>query len=310
VPTHVLSLLPSTAEMSDSAAAAPPHTNGASLTNGSQPSSAHGPLKVIIAGGGIAGLSCAIALRRAGHIVHIYERSSMHSELGAAIHVPPNAARALVAWGLDPVRAGFVNCQKSFRANGETLEKFHVGNEDYIEERYGAPWWLTHRVDLHNELKRLAVEPEDGANGTANGNGDAHPVRKGLGKPATIHLRSQVTSFVSTSRTQAQRASQTKEENQDPEAPSITLKSGEVITGDLVVAADGIHTIGLKSILGHDNPPRPQDQGQDNFCYRFLIPADKLRADPVTRFWTEDDDGRMKFLVGKGKRIVSYPCRK
>lgn len=167
------------------------------------------PLKILIAGGGIAGLSAAVGLRRAGHEVHVYERSALNNEIGAAIHVCPNAARALLAWGLDPVKAKFVLVKCSFRAKGDTLEKFHVGTEDYIEERYGAPWYFAHRVDLHEELKRLATESEGGVNGQANGNGveesngtetnrvngHAKP-RAGLGRPATVHLKSEIVAYV------------------------------------------------------------------------------------------------------------------
>ncbi|KAF6819226.1 salicylate hydroxylase [Colletotrichum musicola] len=257
------------------------------------------PLKIIIAGGGIAGLSAAIGLRRAGHEVHVYERSALNNEIGAAIHVCPNAARALLAWGLDPVKARFVVSRCSFRAKGDTLEKFHAGTEDYIEERYGAPWFFAHRVDLHEELKRLATEVEsetngvngsgaNGVNGTNRTNGVNGHAKKDLGLPATVHLKSEVVKY-------------------DPEAASIMLASGEVVTGDVVIAADGVHTIGVEAILGHSNPAVPQ--GHYNFCFRFLIPAADLETDPVTRFWNEDDDGRIKFLVGDKKRLVSYPCR-
>ncbi|KAL3295857.1 salicylate hydroxylase [Colletotrichum asianum] len=243
------------------------------------------PLKILIAGGGIAGLSAAVGLRRAGHEVHVYERSALNNEIGAAIHVCPNAARALLAWGLDPVKAKFVLVRCSFRAKGDTLEKFHVGTEDYIEERYGAPWYFAHRVDLHEELKRLATEVVESGNGTNGVNGHA---KGGLGMPATVHLQSEVVKY-------------------DPEGASITLASGEVVTGDVVIAADGVHTIGVEAVLGHSNPAVPQ--GHYNFCFRFLIPAADIEADPVTKFWTEGDDGRMKFLVGDKKRLVSYPCR-
>ncbi|KAK1997909.1 salicylate hydroxylase [Colletotrichum falcatum] len=238
------------------------------------------PLKVLIAGGGIAGLSAAVGLRQAGHEVHVYERSALNNEIGAAIHVCPNAARVLLAWGLDPVKARLVVLRCSFRAKGDTLERFHVGAEDYVEERYGAPWCLAHRVDLHEELKRLATEPGE------RGGGDDD--RGGPGRPATVHLRSEVVAY-------------------DPEAASMTLASGKVVAGDVVVAADGVHSIGVESVLGHSNPAAPQ--GHYNFCFRFLIPAADIEADPATRFWNEGGDGRMSFLVGDMKRLVSYPCR-
>lgn len=137
-------------------------------------------LNVIIVGAGIAGFSAAISLRRAGHTVRIYERSSFNNEVGAAIHVPPNASRALLAWGLDPEGAKFVTVKSSFRADAKTLERFHVGTtESEVPVKYGSPWYFAHRVDLHEELKRLATEDN------------------GQGKPAEVHLRSEVVTYVS-----------------------------------------------------------------------------------------------------------------
>ena len=50
---------------------------------------------------------------------------------------------------------------------------------DQIENKYSAPWYLSHRVDLHNSLKALAMQ------------------RIGKGTPCSIRLRSKVTTIVS-----------------------------------------------------------------------------------------------------------------
>jgi salicylate hydroxylase len=142
------------------------------------PSAESVPLKILIVGAGIAGLSAAISCRRAGHDVQIYERSALNNELGAAIHVCPNASRGLLAWGLDPVKARFVTCQRSFRAHGTTMVKFHEADDSYITEKFGSPWYFAHRVDLHEELKRLATQTE------------------GEGKPAVVNLKSEVIKYV------------------------------------------------------------------------------------------------------------------
>ena len=86
------------------------------------------------------------------------------------------------------------------------------------------------------------------------------------------------------------------------------LSNGQRVSGDLVIAADGVHTIAVEAVLGRPNPAAPTDGY--NFCYRFLIPSKEIAADPITKHFTEDDDGRMKFVVGDMKRIVWYPCRK
>ncbi len=56
--------------------------------------------------------------------------------------------------------------------------KFHEGDDGYITEKFGAPWFFAHRVDLHEELKRLATQEE------------------GEGKPAVVHLKSEVIRYV------------------------------------------------------------------------------------------------------------------
>jgi ribulose 1,5-bisphosphate synthetase/thiazole synthase len=79
-------------------------TNSRNVSNGAS----HGGLHVIIAGGGIGGLTAAIALRQRGHHVHVYEQSRFANEIGAAIHMTPNAMGVLKHIGIDPRDSGAV----------------------------------------------------------------------------------------------------------------------------------------------------------------------------------------------------------
>ena len=88
----------------------------------------------------------------------------------------------------------------------------------------------------------------------------------------------------------------------------MTLKNREIITGDLVIAADGVHTSAVEAVLGAFNPALPTRAY--NFAYRFLVSAKDLESDPETSWFTEGENGCMKFFVEEGKRLVSYPCRK
>jgi salicylate hydroxylase len=135
-------------------------------------------LKVLIVGAGIAGLAAAISCRRAGHDVTVYERSALNNEVGAAIHVCPNASRGLLAWGFDPTKARFVTSKSTYRAFGTNLKRFYEIDAGHIEETFGAPWYFAHRVDLHEELKRIATQVE------------------GEGKPVEVCLRAEVAKFV------------------------------------------------------------------------------------------------------------------
>ncbi|KAI9801589.1 MAG: hypothetical protein M1825_003268 [Sarcosagium campestre] len=116
------------------------------------------PLKVIIVGAGIAGLSAAVGLRRAGHDVEIFEQSSFANEIGAAIHLCPNASRIVLKWGLDPVKARFNVTESGLTAQAGSLKPIYEADYDHIESKYAAPWYLAHRVDLHSALKDLALE--------------------------------------------------------------------------------------------------------------------------------------------------------
>ncbi|KAL8377674.1 hypothetical protein RB595_008390 [Gaeumannomyces hyphopodioides] len=232
------------------------------------------PLKVLVVGGGIAGLSCATALRRAGHAVVMLERSArFDNETGAAIHVPPNATRPLLAWGLDAGRARLVRFWRSVFVDARSLATVREveQGEDVVDAVYGAPWLAAHRVDLHEELRRLA-----------EGDGE------GWGTLET-RLGAQVVSY-------------------DPDIPSVTLADGDVVSGDLVVAADGIHSRAPAVVAGRHDPALPA--GEYNFCYRFLIPAAELEADPDTRpFAGERTHGAVSHFVDSSRRLVAYTCR-
>jgi 2-polyprenyl-6-methoxyphenol hydroxylase-like FAD-dependent oxidoreductase len=65
-------------------------------------------LDIIVIGGGLAGLGAAIALRQKGHHVTIYEQSRFANEVGAAIHMTPNATGILGQLGLDPADSGAI----------------------------------------------------------------------------------------------------------------------------------------------------------------------------------------------------------
>ena len=53
------------------------------------------PLRIIVVGAGIAGISAGLALSRYGHCVTILESSSQLGETGAGIQLAPNATRIL-----------------------------------------------------------------------------------------------------------------------------------------------------------------------------------------------------------------------
>lgn len=91
----------------------------------------------------------------------------------------------------------------------------------------------------------------------------------------------------------------------------MTLKDGTVIKGDLVIGADGIHSVSVVTILGRPNPPQPAQHS--NCCYRFLIPRADVENDPATSFFTTNLVGMQGIRIwpdaANARRLVYYPCR-
>jgi 2-polyprenyl-6-methoxyphenol hydroxylase-like FAD-dependent oxidoreductase len=112
--------------------------------------------KVLVIGGGIGGLATAVALRRAGWEVEVFERAPELGEVGAGLSLWRNALAALDRIGLlETLRALGVEGQTgAFRTpSGETLLAMKAG----ITDRASAGIiLLSHRAELLDVLHRVA----------------------------------------------------------------------------------------------------------------------------------------------------------
>lgn len=108
----------------------------------------------LVVGGGIAGLGAGLALARAGAKVTVVEQAPELAEVGAGLQLGPNATRLLDSWGLlERVRVNAV-APKALVIRDVATDAV-LGRQDLggrFLRRYGAPYLVTHRTDLHTVL--------------------------------------------------------------------------------------------------------------------------------------------------------------
>jgi 3-hydroxybenzoate 6-monooxygenase len=104
----------------------------------------------LIVGGGIGGLTAALALARAGFTAHIVERSPEFGEIGAGIQLAPNALRVLDGLGVVPeLLAQAVRLRRIVLRHADTGEQLTaIDLGEPFERRYGYPYIVMHRGDL------------------------------------------------------------------------------------------------------------------------------------------------------------------
>jgi len=118
---------------------------------------------VLIAGGGIGGLSAAIALSRRGIPSVVLEADEQFSEAGAGIQIGPNGSRILLGWGLGDgleQRAARPDCISiGDGMSGKQLASVPLGRQ--AERRYRSPYYVAERRLLHAMLLEKARSRSD-----------------------------------------------------------------------------------------------------------------------------------------------------
>lgn len=117
-------------------------------------------LPVLIAGGGIGGLAAALALTRQGFHVKVLEQAPEIGEIGAGIQLGPNAFHAFDALGVgEKARSRAV--YTDYMVMHDAIDEYQVGKiptgPEFIE-RFGNPYAVIHRVDVHQSLLEGAQE--------------------------------------------------------------------------------------------------------------------------------------------------------
>ncbi|KAH7191807.1 uncharacterized protein B0J16DRAFT_331792 [Fusarium flagelliforme] len=226
-------------------------------------------LKVGIIGAGIGGLSTAVALRRTGAEVEIFERSNFQNEIGAAITITPNGMRVLQTLNFDTKKARGVYSKQMRMVDPHSLEPQIVEDFSGVEDDYGAPFMFFHRIDLHSTLKNMAIGDE--------GEGPAVKIRNGV-----------------------------KVKSADCGAGRIEIESGEIFEKDLIVIADGVHTQLINEVAPD---AAPLEDTLSSFYRCLIPMSSVTHNSTLANIFNQPPGFWVPFDLSCGTFVVTYPCR-
>lgn len=176
-----------------------------------------GKPRVLIAGGGLGGLTAAAALLKTGCDVEVYEQAPELREVGAGLQLSANGTHVFYALGIgEALKRHSCEAQgKEIRLwnTGETWKLFDLGRASV--ERYGYPYFTVYRPDVLNVL--------------------ADAVRRE--KSDAIRLGQKCVGFT-----------------QDSSSVSLHLENGTTAVGDALIGADGVHSRIRQGLFGEDSP--------------------------------------------------------
>ncbi len=174
-------------------------------------------MKVLIAGGGIGGITAALCLLDAGIEVEVYERAAALGEVGAGIQISPNGVKVLLRLGLKPAldRIAFRPEALEMRMGASGTKLFAIPMRDVAEQRFGAPYYHIHRADLMTVLSDALRE-------------------RG---PHAVRLNKNLVAFERTGR-----------------GIRATFADDTPADGDVLIGADGIHSRVRERVFGAEKP--------------------------------------------------------
>jgi salicylate hydroxylase len=207
-------------------------------------------LRIAVVGGGIGGLTLAIALAARGVRCTVYEQAPEHGEIGAGVALSANATRHLHRLGLgDALDA--VSVQPSalvFRRwdDGRVIASHEIGAR--YRAAFGAPYYGVHRAALQKVLVEALA-------------------------PGVVKHGQECVAVTPDAR--------------------IEFVGGRSETAELVVGADGVHSVARRAVAGERAARYSGTIG-----YRGLVPVDALPALP--------DSTPLQFWAGPRAHLLHY----
>ncbi|KAL2132756.1 hypothetical protein VTI74DRAFT_3411 [Chaetomium olivicolor] len=212
-------------------------------------------VKVIAVGAGFAGLAAAIECNRKGHSVTLFEKVDNIDDvmrIGDIISFEINGTKAFER------RPGVVDAMEAVARQTSWLELYHhqrkfVSRQSFANEKVWGRRINGHRGQLHNIIYR-------------------HAVARGI----DTRLWCSVEDYFET----------------DYPPQTGVVVNGERVSADVVIAAEGVHSLRRKIVLGFVENPKSSSYA----VYRAWFPADRIRDNPVLRHLVVNRDTHQGFI--------------
>ena len=236
-------------------------------------------MEIVVIGGGVGGLTAALALAQGGHRVQVLERAPRFTRSGPGLRLGPNATAVLARLGLldQVLELGVRPCRAVLRdlGSGAKLAELDLGAP--LTARYGTPFVVVGRADLLSLL----------ADGCADADVELRPGRDVISVDQS-HFASSVMG-----------------------GAVVACADGRMYAGDVVVAADGATSV-ARALLGGGEPT-----GDGWAAYRATVPADTLAEAPANSPADAPADppagllagGEIVAWTGPDAHFARYPIR-
>ena len=223
-------------------------------------------LRIAIIGGGIGGLTLALALRQRGMRADVYEQAAELAEIGAAVALSANATRELRRLGvLDPITTASCEPTKLIYRDGRTgarIAAHPVRQGSAYQARFGAPYYGIHRADLQRTLS-----------GALAGEG--------------LHLGHRLSDLAEAGG-----------------AMRLTFGNGHAAEADLVVGADGVRSLVRQYVTGGEGVTYSGTSALRGIVPTAALPA--LPDPHAIQFWMGPDAHLLHYVIGGDGADVNY----
>jgi len=223
--------------------------------------------KALIVGAGIGGLTASLCLADSGFDVEVFEQAEEIGEVGVGIQLSPNCSRVLHYLGLESVLQA-----TAFLPEVAEIRDWKSGKllsstplGNAAVEQFGAPYYHIHRADLISGLYEMTR----------------------INPRIKVHTGARIEGF-------------------DAPLNGVVLNcNGKDVDGDLLVGADGIHSVIRSELFGDQ-----ESRFTGNVAWRGLVRAEKMpdgMIPPVAGLWWGPRKHFVHYYV-RGGELVNCVC--